>query len=65
MQVQNQTQQVPEEELLLPLSEDDLASITGGCIKPPVNLLDEARRELVRRQSILTKRKGGSLTIGG
>lgn len=30
MQVQNQTQQIAEEELLLSLSEDELDSITGG-----------------------------------
>lgn len=30
MQVQNQTQQISEEEFLLPLSEDELASIAGG-----------------------------------
>jgi hypothetical protein len=34
MQVQNQTQQIAEEEFLLPLSEDELASIAGGFPPP-------------------------------
>jgi hypothetical protein len=32
MQVQNQTQQIAEEELLLPLSEDELVIINGGSL---------------------------------
>ncbi|MBE9182951.1 bacteriocin [Oculatella sp. LEGE 06141] len=48
MQVQNQTQQIAEEPLLS-LSEDELASITGGCPRP--NPLDEARRQLLRRRT--------------
>lgn len=52
MQVQNQTQQVAEEELLLPLSDDELASIAGGAPPPMLpfpskNPLDQARRRSV------------------
>ena len=35
MQIQNQTQQIAEEECLLPLSEDELESIAGGFILDP------------------------------
>ncbi len=59
MKIQNQTQQIAEEEFLLPLSEDEMASITGGCIHPPVNLLNEEQRELNRRDFRLTRGKGG------
>lgn len=47
--VTDQTQQIAEEKLLLPLSDDELASIAGGCPHP--NPLDEARRQLLLRRA--------------
>jgi hypothetical protein len=46
---QDVNKQLAEERSLLPLSEDELASIAGGCPRP--NPLDEARRELLSRRA--------------
>jgi hypothetical protein len=58
MQIQNQTQQIAEEECLLPLSEGELESIAGGFIPDPppplppnVHILSNKELDVIQRQA--------------
>ena len=67
MQVQNQTQQISEEEFLLPLSEDKLASISGGdppprpFPNPEPHILSNEELDAIKRQLVASPRLSNPL----
>lgn len=68
MQVQNQTQQIAEEEFLLPLSEDELASIAGGDappghFPPEPHILSNEELDAIRRRLVASPRLSNPLDV--